>query len=513
MKRIHDFYGLAMKSVKSILFITFIVQAIFARAQTGVEVPKLQPKQDTTFKLIEDDPVLMMIDSLMAQDYFNSLGFDADYTPFVKDSIPEFDTETYQTRLYKLNATTPFSLIYNDHVAAFIRLYADRRRSLTAKELGLSKIYFPIFEEMLDKYDMPLELKYLAIVESALNPRARSHAGAVGLWQFMYRTGRMFGLEVNSYYDERMSIHKSTDAACRYLKKLYMLYEDWDLALAAYNCGPGNVNRAIRRAGGGKKTYWEIFDYLPRETRGYVPAFIAVNYVMHYHKEHNIRPRTAKVPHIVVDTVYVNDYLSFDQLSECMNIPLTVLEYYNPEYKLNVIPYGGEAKMLTLPANKIGEFLLNENTIYAHKTEEQRKDSIAASTQIRTIAKGDYVTHKVKSGEVLGVIAEKYKVRVTQIREWNNLRGSRIYVGQSLKIYTSRKYPSTTPAHTSKPAPAQKLVTNGKYQYYTVRSGDNLWTIARKYPGVSLEDIQKLNPELQPKGLKPGMKIRIKKIG
>ncbi len=455
---------------------------------------------------------------MIAREYFQSLGFKADNTNYKKDSVPRFTPEVYEERLNKLNSKTPFSLVYNDVVSGFINLYANRRRSLTAKELGLAKVYFPIFEEHLDKYDMPLELKYLAIVESALNPRAKSHAGATGLWQFMYRTGRMYGLEVNSYYDERMSIHQSTDAACRYLKKLYGLYHDWDLALAAYNCGPGNVNRALRRAGEGKTSYWEIYDYLPRETRGYVPAFIAVNYVMNYHKEHNIKAREAKVPLIVTDTVYVHQFVSFDQLSEALDIPVPVLEHFNPEYKLNVVPYGGDPRLLTIPAEKVGLFVKNEKQIYAHKTEKEKKDSIAAAGQMKTLTKAEYVTHVVKKGEVLGGIAERYKCRVSQIRDWNNMRGANIYIGQKLKIYTSRRYPPNSYASVKRSSSASKtsggkVTTSGKYQYYTVRSGDNLWVIAQRFNGVTVESIQRLNPGLNPKRLQPGMKIKLKKVG
>lgn len=481
-------------------------------------MPKIRQYKDTTFKLVQDDPILSMIDSMIARAYFESLGFKPDATNYKKDSVPRFTPEVYEERLNKLNAKTPFSLVYNDVVSGFINLYANRRRSLTSKELGLAKVYFPIFEEHLDKYDMPLELKYLAIVESALNPRAKSHAGATGLWQFMYRTGRMYGLEVNSYYDERMSIHQSTDAACRYLKKLYGLYHDWDLALAAYNCGPGNVNRALRRAGEGKTSYWEIYDYLPRETRGYVPAFIAVNYVMNYHKEHNIKPREAKVPLIVTDTVYVHQFVSFDQLSEALDIPIAVLEHFNPEYKLNVVPYGGDPRLLTIPAEKVGLFVKNEKQIYAHKTEKEKKDSIAAAGQMKVLTKAEYVTYVVKKGDVLGTIAEKYKCRVSQIRDWNNMRGGNIFIGQKLKIYTSRRYPPNSYASVKKSPTASKgsqgkVTTSGKYKYYTVRSGDNLWVIAQRFPGVSVESIQRLNPGLNPKRLQPGMKIKLKKVG
>ena len=475
--------------------------------------------KDTSKIMLDDDPVLAAIDSMMASGYFESLGFndnveELNTNGYAKDSVPVFDSLTYAQRFEKLNANSPFSLVYNSHITGYVNLYAKRRKKTTAKMLGLAPMYFPIFEESLDKYNMPLELKYLAVVESALNPKAKSRVGATGLWQFMYRTGKMFDLEVTSYYDERSDVYKSTDAACRYLKYLHKMYNDWDLALAAYNCGPGNVNKAIRRSGG-KRTYWEIRTFLPRETRGYVPAFIAVNYVMAYASEHNIYPKQPDLTCFNVDTVSLSDHLSFAQISEYLDIPLDYLEYLNPTYKQNFIPNTAEANILCLPVEKMGDFITNEQTIYALKTEQDIKDSIAFAQNkpISSTKRGDAIVYRVKSGDVLGTIANRYHCRVSQIKDWNNLYSDRLKIGQKLYIYAKSSYAVQNKKKANVDAQKAKPTIDGKYMYHTVKSGDNLWDIAQKYEGVSIEQIQRLNKAINIKKLKLGTKLKIKPVG
>ena len=274
---------------------------------------------DSTFVYIQDDPIVAMLDSLQLTKYFecNSYLSDSclfDMANYKTGYIPYFDELVYEARLAKLDEQTPFDLIYNSAVKAYIDMYSLRKRVLVSRLIGLSQVYFPMFEEKLAKFELPLELKYLAIVESALNPNARSRCGATGLWQFMYPTGKMYGLNVNSYIDERSDVYKATEAAAEYLKSLYSMFGDWQMVLAAYNAGPGTISKAIRRSGG-KKTYWEIRPYLPIETQGYVPAFIAANYIMNYGAEHNLYPVVPRKTYFEVDTVVVKEQMTFDQLA------------------------------------------------------------------------------------------------------------------------------------------------------------------------------------------------------
>jgi membrane-bound lytic murein transglycosylase D len=469
--------------------------------------------------ILDDDPVLAAIDSMMASGYFESLGFndnakELNTNGYTEDSIPVFDSLTYAKRFEALNANSPFSIVYNSYVKGYVNLYAKRRRRTTAKMLGLAPVYFPIFEQNLDKYNIPLELKYLPIIESALNPKAKSRVGATGLWQFMYPTGKMFGLTVTSYYDERSDVYKSTDAACRYLKSLHKMYDDWNLALAAYNCGPGNVNKAIRRSGG-KKSYWEIRNYLPRETRGYVPAFLAVNYIMAYASEHNIYPKTPDISCFKTDTVGLSDHLSFAQISKYLDIPIEYIEFLNPTYKQNFIPNTGEANTLCLPSEKMGDFLTNEKSIYALKTEDDKKDSIAFAQNkpISSSKKGDAVVYRVRSGDNLGAIAKRYHCRISQIKDWNNLYSDRLSIGQKLYIYAKPSYAVQNKKKAKIDTQKKKPKSDGNFLYHTVKSGDNLWDIANKYDGVTIEQIQKLNKAIDIKKLKLGTKLKIKSVG
>lgn len=451
--------------------------------------------------MLEGSALLQQLDSLTTVKFFQKYKFITDTSVlniygYKPDEVPMFDDSTYEARIAILNAQTPIDLVYNKHVKAFINLYAKKGRSQTARMLGLKEIYFPLFEETLDKYDIPLELKYLAIVESALNPTAGSRAGAKGLWQFMYGTGKLYGLHSNSMVDDRFDPYKSTDAAARLLKNLYEIYGTWELALAAYNSGPGNVNRAIRRAGG-VKDYWAVWPFLPRETRGYVPAFIAVNYIFNYATEHNIYPVDPGILYYGIDTVTVRDVLSFDQISEFMHIDMVDLDFLNPAYKENIIPAtNGKTYKLRLPREKVGYFIDNEDSLYHFKS----KKGIERDKLLAQIKKAkERSIHIVRSGENLGLIAHRYRTSVSKLKAWNGLRSSRIYPGQKLIVYPGGHYSGSSRS-------SQSFVKSSS-GYHTVRNGENLGLIAKKY-GISINQLKSWN-NLRGNLIKPGQKLKV----
>lgn len=347
---------------------------------------------------------------------------------FEAKEVPTIDTLEIKQRLDLLDAVSPMDLSWNPIVHSRIGFYASKRRKHLGKMLGRSPAYFPIFEEALDRNDLPLELKYLPVVESGLNPTARSHAGARGLWQFMYATAKYQGLRIDSYIDERRDPYRSSEAACAFLAKLYKTYGDWYLALAAYNAGPGNVNRAIRRSGG-KRNFWEIRFFLPRETRNYVPAFMAVVYLMEYPAEHNIYPIDVQPPHAFLDTVMVNEVLRFDQIAETTGMQESSVAHLNPMYRLDIIPATVERWPLVLPASKVPAFLALQDSMRNFKPE--------LTPEIVFVP--EPVAYRVKSGDVLGGIADRYGVSVRQLREWNDISGSMIRIGQKLLIHANPK--------------------------------------------------------------------------
>lgn len=355
---------------------------------------------------------------------------DCDTTAF----LPNYPDSVYIARLSALPYV--MEMPYNDKVRSFIDLYVVRRRQQLSRLLGLSEYYFPIFEEALNRYGLPLELKNLPIIESALNPTIISRAGAAGLWQFMVATGRMYGLEINSLIDERCDPIKSTDAACRYLKDLYAIYGDWHLVIAAYNCGPGNVNKAIRRAGG-KRDYWAIYPYLPRETRGYVPIFIGANYATNYYCEHNVCPQDIDMP-LLIDTIHTNKRMHLQQVAHVLDIPIELLRNLNPQYRRDILP-GGKYYTLCLPVQYAELFIVKENEVLAYKADElinnRRAEIDLAQKSSHTYGSGNVIYYKVRSGNTLGGIAQKYRVSVSQLKRWNNLKGTTIRIGQTLRIY------------------------------------------------------------------------------
>lgn len=474
-----------------------------------------------------DDPVMEMLDSLDLVSFFKNNKFtsnrsDLNIYNFREDEIPDYSDEEVKKRMEKLDALSPFSLQFNPSVKSYIDVYAKKRKPLVSRMLGLSQLYFPMFEEKLAKYNIPLELKYLAIVESALNPTATSRVGAKGLWQFMYRTGLMYGLQANSYVDDRSNPELATEAACKYLKYLHSLYNDWNLALAAYNAGPGNVNKAVRRAGG-STDYWEVRNFMPVETQNYVPAFIAVVYVLNYHKEHNIFPNEPKYFNYEIDSVYVNKNVTFAQISNAINVPISDLTFLNPMYIKNVIPGSAKPQPLWLPKKFVGDFISNEAKIYASVSPTTPVDT-ASKTPLASVnlpspedtgmVKIDYV---VKKGEYISLLAKRYQVRVTDIMDWNKLTSQSLFIGQKLALIVrndaliaARKEENTqtiTPAVVEQP----KIVntpTAAKYKYYTIRSGDTLYKIAANHK-VTVADIMKWN-NMKSKNIQAGAKLKIK---
>lgn len=415
-------------------------------------------------------------------------------------SLIDLPTDTLKARLARLNAKTPFNVEYNESLERVIKSYLTRNRGLMERMQTVSQFYFPMFEQELDNFNMPLEMKYLAIIESALNPRAKSRVGATGLWQFMYGTGKEQNLEVNSYVDERSDPIKSTRAACEYLTRLYSIYNDWDLALAAYNSGPGNVNKAIRRSGG-YTNYWNIRNHLPRETAGYVPAFLATMYIFEYAKEHGIYGEVVERPYFETDTVHVKSMLTFDQISRFTNVSVEELEVLNPSYKLNIIPFQEDRNhALRLPTSVMGKFVSNEDAVYALAEEELKKIEKPMPKLVQAESQSRY---RVRSGDFLGKIAEKFGVRVSEIKRWNGLRSNNLRIGQRLTIFSR----NSKAVASAKPQPKQKPIPPGA-KTHTVQSGDSLWTISQKYSGISVDNLKDWNG-ISGKNLKVGAKIML----
>ena len=396
-----------------------------------------------------------------------------------------FHDSVYTRCLYDL--PTEMELSYNQVVRQYIDMYANRRRDMVGYMLTIGKYYFPMFEEALDKQGLPLELKYLPVIESALNPVAVSRVGATGLWQFMLRTAQGYGLQVNSLVDERRDPHKSTEAAARYLKDLYTIYGDWNLVIAAYNCGPGNINKAIARSGG-KRDYWQIYYNLPRETRGYVPAFIAANYIMNFYDKHNICPIESVQEMIALDTVHVENQVHFNQIAEVLDIPLSDIRRWNPQFKKDRVPGNYQEYALVLPINKMYAFLEKKDEIMNFRkndyiTHRENTDGYLASSGASVSGNNENVYYRVRRGDNLSKIASRNGVTVSQLRSWNNLRSTRITAGKSLIV--SKKALDTPVQETGEAMLAQQTtnpnaVTKTVNEYYRVRSGDNLGKIAQR---------------------------------
>jgi len=415
---------------------------------------------------------------------------------------PDLPTDTLKKRLAILNARTPFNIEYNPSLESVIKHHLKSRKRSTETLMRLSRYYFPMFEEVLDKYNLPLEIKYLAIVESSLRPRAKSRVGATGLWQFMFSTGKQYGLEVSSYVDERCDPLRSTNAAARYLSSLYKSFGDWDLALAAYNSGPGNVTKAIRRSGG-YKNYWNIRPFLPKETAGYLPAFLATLYLFEYADAHGFSHDLSQFPILATDTIHVKHMISLDQIAELTDTKIETLQFLNPSYSLGIIPVlDTKTYALRLPLEKVGDFVQNEDQIYAYAKAEFEAREMPLPQFVEVDSR---IRYKVKSGDYLGKIARKFKVRVSQIKKWNSLQTNNLKIGQRLTIY-SRNPTSNNFVKTAKTASNK----TSNQSTYLVKPGDSLWSISKKLQGVSVQNLKEWN-NIQNNRLNSGTKLIISK--
>ena len=445
-------------------------------------------------------------------EYAKDANYDSiiDALEFEANQVPEVSDEVICQRLEKMNELSPFHLDCNPTTISVIRFFNKNRRSFIRIALGRSKLYFDMYEAALDKYDLPIDLRFLSVIESGLRPHVKSPAGALGLWQFMYGTGKMYGLKENTFFDERMDPAKSTDAACRYLKKLYDIYGDWNLALAAYNAGPGNINKAIRRSGG-KRTYWEVRPFLPRETQGYVPNFIAAAYLMTYHAEHNLVPMEAKIHHAQLDTMCLGKGVHMETISRLLDWEVEDIKALNPTYKRTYIPQTVPPQCLTGPLMKIGKLVSFEDSLYAMERRTYGASGqllVQQNTTLPLKVESDndtadvalspgytFINHKVRKGETLTRISQKYKVTNSQVMEWNKLRSTKVPVGKILKI--GQKIKAETPVVDMKTEAPDSIMGLVYYDslvmvYHVVQRNESLDYIATKYK-VKADDIKKWN--------------------
>ncbi|MBK8845823.1 MAG: LysM peptidoglycan-binding domain-containing protein [Bacteroidetes bacterium] len=474
------------------------------------------------------DPIIATIDSLVTIDNvvrFRQATQANKYPLSTTDvyDVPVFADEVYAERISKMTSPIPFT--FNTQVKAYINVYAVQKREGTKRIMGLSNIYLPLFEHALERENLPLELKYLAMVESALNPTAVSPMGATGLWQFMYNTGILYNLNVNSYTDDRRDPIKSTDAACQYFKKMYDIYHDWLLVIASYNCGPGNVNKAIIRSGG-KSDFWSIAPYLPAETRGYVPAFIAISYVMNYSREHNLIPVPPSITYFETDTLHITQATSFAALSNNLDIPVDVLCFLNPTFKKKVIPQakGSEYHVLRLPHDKVIAFVQKQSIIEQEAMAELSRTPVIKLSNGRTNysiaeeeAKYTYVTktlkklHTVRKGETIDRVASRYQCSAGEVKGWNKLKSTKLRKGQRLTVYantqvkvlkteaeasmaTSVQKPAITftDAAVANNSEKQEMVTLTKKITYKCRKGESVASISKKM-NCSVAELKKWN--------------------
>lgn len=586
------------KKTLSLVFALFSFAA-FAQESAQADISTVTPEiklsyLDSIKATFTNHSDMACVDSLWLKELTNQDLFE-NMQDDLKKVNPDVDveyglsTELLKERLAKMDAKSPFNIEYSKGLENIIKSYLKNRPKSYERLMAISEYYFPMFEERLAKYNVPIEIKYLAVIESALNPRAKSRVGATGLWQFMYPTGKQYNLEVNSYVDERSDPLKATEAACQYLSSLYNMFGDWDLVLASYNAGPGNVTKAIRRSGT-YKNYWNIRQNLPKETQAYVPTFLATMYIYEYAKEHGINAKKAPITYFETDTIMVKRQMSFKQIAQLLDVPVSQLQLLNPIYKLDIIPFTSDkAHFLRLPKDKVGIFVSNEKAIYAYVDYEDSKrerprfgldkpeTAIASSrrdsTSSRALASTSPYkreksvttkTHVVKKGDNLGEIASKYDVSLADLRKWNKIKGNNIMAGQRIKI--QKTITVTTPVKEEAIAAVKEKETKGaknatanaktaiaantdttedtanaennedvvaetktavaaaptvskrakEYNYeqermYIVQKGDSLFSIAKKHPGVTVENLKNWN-KIQGESIQPGMKLKLVEV-
>lgn len=520
---------MTIKNTTLSFFLLFSVQIFSQQSYENSVIDKFEPKLsylDSIKKTFVKNELAARVDSLWMQeltslDLYKTISDDIETINIDADVNYELPTDLLKERLAAMDAKSPFNIEYNQGLENIIKSFLKNRKKSFERLMGFSEYYFPIFEEALAKQNVPLEIKYLAVVESALNPRAISKMGATGLWQFMYHTGKQYGLKIDSYIDERSDPLKSSAAATQYMTNMYKMFGDWDLVLASYNSGPGNVAKAIRRSGG-QKNYWNIRKNLPKETQGYVPAFLATMYLYEYHKEHGIVPQRAAVKHFATDTIRIKQQITFKQLGDLLDVPIAQLQLLNPSYKLNIVPfYNDENHYLRLPQDKVAIFTSNEDKVYAYTEYEldQREKPYQAlkalasnnsnNSNFKTSKLSKTTYYKVKRGDNLGAVANKYDVSIAQLKKWNNLKGNAVAYGRSLKIITNQnevqavkkevKNDIISEITTSKnQALAAKSNKNSDAtptdagSQYIVQKGDNLGAIAQKY-NVTVAQLQEWN--------------------
>ncbi len=535
-------------AVVTILFLvnTTFAQDLFTKPQSNLSY------LDSIKKTFIKDNIASCVDSLWMKeltslDLYNDLENDIKTINLDEKVDYELPTELLKQRLKDMDSKSPFHIEYNQGLENIIKSFLKNRKKAYERLMAISEYYFPLFEDALAKQNVPLEIKYLAVVESALNPKAVSRVGATGLWQFMYQTGKQYNLNIDSYVDDRSDPLKASEAAAQYMTNMYKIFGDWDLVLASYNSGPGNVAKAIRRSGG-QQNFWNIRKYLPQETQGYVPAFLATMYIYEYHKEHGIVPNRAVVKHFATDTIMIQKQISFKQLADLLDIPIAQLQMLNPQFKLNVVPaYFDNKHFLRLPLDKIAVFTSNEDKIYAyvqHELDQRERPFSRFQTALASrdsIERGESYTvsrtkfHKVKRGDNLSEIADRYDVSMSDIKKWNKLKSNKAPLGRKLKIITSEriaarvkkpKADSTAVASVSKPTTTvttaiaqvtpkdQKVYKEEKVvsfqdvtKFHKVKKGDNLSEIAAKYD-VAMSDIKKWN-KLKSNNVSLGKKLKI----